>query len=84
MAAICFKPALLWFTCSLMFLSASGREQNPVGAVFDLEADTHGFLWLATENGLIRFDGHHYQLVRRVSERGFPIQQFDRAANGDI
>jgi len=32
--------------------------------------DKHGFIWLSTENGLVRYDGHHFKVFGIDSEIG--------------
>ena len=40
------------------------------GTVMDIHQDSRGFVWLATENGLNRYDGYEFKLYSR--ERGNP------------
>jgi signal transduction histidine kinase len=42
------------------FTDDNGLPQNSVKS---LAADSKGYLWLATENGLTRFDGQHFQIM---------------------
>ena len=37
------------------------KEGLPHGIVFCLAQDTHGFMWIGTDDGLVRFDGHRFQ-----------------------
>ncbi|GLU57063.1 hypothetical protein Dfri01_65240 [Dyadobacter frigoris] len=39
------------------YTDENGLPQNSVKSI---AADKNGFIWLATENGLVRFDGHHF------------------------
>lgn len=41
------------------FDNSSGLPQNSVNAI---GSDDQGYIWLATENGLVRYDGQHFQL----------------------
>jgi len=51
--------------------SILGQDQGlPAGAVICLTQDSSGFIWLGTENGLVRYDGTHYR--RWTSEDGLP------------
>ena len=36
--------------------------------VTDIYQDRHGFLWIATDDGLIRYDGYEHRVYRRSSE----------------
>jgi signal transduction histidine kinase len=42
------------------FDNSSGLPQNSVNAI---GSDREGYLWLATENGLVRYDGEHFKLM---------------------
>ena len=35
----------------------------PSMTVYNVLQDSKGFLWIATENGLCRFDGYEFQLI---------------------
>ncbi|MFN3800720.1 two-component regulator propeller domain-containing protein [Belliella pelovolcani] len=37
----------------------------PQNTVFDIEKDDYGFLWIATEEGMVRFDGSTFQVFNR-------------------
>src|SRR5688572_25973535 len=41
------------------YTSENGLPQN---SVKDIAADSDGFIWLATEDGLVRFDGRHFKI----------------------
>ncbi|SFD74565.1 Signal transduction histidine kinase [Chitinophaga sp. CF118] len=38
----------------------SDQDGLPQNSVKDIAPDEHGFLWLSTENGLVRFDGYRF------------------------
>ena len=44
------------------FTSENGLPQNNIKGI---SIDTYGFVWLATEDGLVRFDGHHFYVFNR-------------------
>jgi ligand-binding sensor domain-containing protein/two-component sensor histidine kinase len=46
------------------------EETRRAGRVMDLAQDAEGAIWAAAANGLMRFDGHQWQLVGK--EWGFP------------
>jgi len=46
-----------------------GLSQN---TVLDVKQDSQGFVWLATENGLNRYDGYHVKSYLRGINRGLP------------
>ncbi len=41
-------------------------EEN-IGAVFDIQQDSHGFLWITTARGVLRFDGLRFLSVDEVT-----------------
>ncbi|MCB1641720.1 MAG: hypothetical protein KDI37_08315, partial [Xanthomonadales bacterium] len=43
-----------------------GLPQSSVSALVE---DDLGFVWLGTQDGLARFDGHEFRILRRDSER---------------
>jgi ligand-binding sensor domain-containing protein len=45
----------------------SWTSERGVGAVFDIQQDRNGFLWLTTANGIVRFDGVNFQSLEEVT-----------------
>ncbi|HEY7863236.1 MAG TPA: two-component regulator propeller domain-containing protein, partial [Thermoanaerobaculia bacterium] len=70
---------LLWLACASTALAGafgltawdteSGLPQNSIGALVE---DSRGFLWIATQQGLARFDGDSFTIVDRVSTPPLP------------
>jgi Y_Y_Y domain/Histidine kinase/Two component regulator propeller len=66
----------LWFALGLsaqaprQFLFTPYNEDHglPSNHVNDIIQDQEGFLWLATAEGLVRFDGTHYKLFRSTQK----------------
>ncbi|MBO6575698.1 MAG: helix-turn-helix domain-containing protein [Rhodothermales bacterium] len=52
----------------------------PVNAVRDLAQDERGFLWLATVEGLVRFDGQEFTVFNAGNSDGFPNNRLLRVA----
>ena len=50
----------------------TSRSGLPHSSVYNIETDSHGFLWLCTPEGLVRFDG--YAFVSYGREQGLPDQ----------
>lgn len=48
------------------YTNENGLPQNSVKAI---AADELGFLWLATESGVVRFDGRHFKLFNKRNTR---------------
>ncbi len=63
------------------FTSMEGLPQNSVRG---LAFDQHGFLWLATEGGIARFDGRSFRVYNSADHPGLKNQRFTEAlACGD-
>lgn len=66
------------FILSLLSLSAqiipfknySVRDGLPSNAILDIKQDQQGFMWIATENGLVKFDGYNFKTL--TVEDGLP------------
>ena len=64
-------------------LEAFGPDEGlPQTSVNALASDDQGFLWVATQDGLARFDGHRFQTWRRErdDERGLASSSIDALA----
>lgn len=69
------RSNLLFFACLLTFLPSKGQttlnrysvinynsdNALPQNSINDMAFDSNGFLWLATEMGMVRFDGQHFR-----------------------
>lgn len=44
----------------------------PVNSVIDLQQDQDGYLWIATHDGLVRFDGVRFTVYRSGAHQGLP------------
>ena len=51
----------------------SGLPQN---TVFDLALDEKGYLWIATEEGLLRFDGSNFKIIEEKNSHGLLNSSF--------
>ncbi len=55
------------------YTSANGLPQNTAR---DLLYDEDGFLWIATDNGLARFDGQRFRVYNNANTPGIKSSQF--------
>lgn len=46
------------------FWQLSDEQGLPSATVFDLHQDSKGYIWLATESGLYRYDGNTFRLYK--------------------
>lgn len=56
-----------------MWDNKNGLPQN---TVFDIVEDEHGYIWSATEEGLVRFDGHEFQIINDDNTTGLFSNSF--------
>ncbi|WP_339740304.1 two-component regulator propeller domain-containing protein, partial [uncultured Sunxiuqinia sp.] len=47
--------------CSVAFVHYGTEDGLPESRIKIIAQDSIGFIWLASENSLIRFDGHHFK-----------------------
>ena len=59
------------------FTDENGLPQNSVNQII---ADSSGFLWLATEIGLVRYDGYKFKTYDKAN-LPFPVERFRRFTN---
>ena len=58
------------------------RDGLPVNAVNDLVQDQTGYLWLATYDGLVRFDGVRFAVYRSGTHAGLPSSRITTVTEG--
>ena len=74
---------------SLRFEQISLEDGLAQVSVWDIMQDSSGFLWIGTEGGLHRYDGHNFELFTAEPfdttslSRGF-VRGMDEAQNGDL
>lgn len=63
------RPALSAGTDSIRYALAHYSNENglPQNSIKAIVPDEYGFMWLATEAGLVRFDGRHFSLFNRYN-----------------
>src|SRR5439155_2617538 len=49
------------------FHHTSWTSENGLGAVFDIQQSSDGYLWLTTSKGVVRFDGARFQSVAEAT-----------------
>lgn len=59
--------------------SENGLPQN---SAKDLLLDRNNFLWISTENGLVRFDGQHFRIYNTTNVAGLRSNRFDVLSAG--
>jgi len=63
------------------------RDGLPQNSVNDIVQTNDGFLWLATYDGLARFDGEVFDVFRMANTSGFPsnrVTSLLETKNGDL
>lgn len=78
-----FRTLVLVCLCLLLFMSSRAQTYVPgysvvnynsdnvlpQNSINDMAFDPNGFLWLATEMGLVRFDGQHFREYNMENSR---------------
>lgn len=86
-----FSRGLISVCLALLFIAVASQERHAIaklgvneglsqGSVFDIEQDDKGFLWIATADGLNRFDGYNFELLSGPAVDSFPLA-FTRLRN---
>jgi signal transduction histidine kinase/ligand-binding sensor domain-containing protein len=80
-ATACFFAAILLFPYAAARASVPTitnyhhtmwTSENGLGAVFDIQQATDGYLWLTTSTGVFRFDGVRFQSVEEATNGAVP------------
>lgn len=61
LSLLLFLSAILSFSQQLVFKNFSTSDGLPSNYIYNIIQDKKGFLWIATENGVSRFDGNTFQ-----------------------
>jgi PAS domain S-box-containing protein len=61
----------------------TSRDGYTLGAVFAMAQTRDGYLWLASENGLARFDGEKFSPFRRPGDKSFPTHAYSLLVSRD-
>jgi signal transduction histidine kinase/ligand-binding sensor domain-containing protein len=65
----------------------SWTSENGVGAVFEIQQDREGYLWLTTANGVVKFDGVNFRSLENATNsavRSYDISSVFLAPSGKI
>ncbi|WP_168193996.1 two-component regulator propeller domain-containing protein [Pontibacter sp. SGAir0037] len=65
-----------WFEPSFVVQIWDNKSGLPQNTVFDIRKDDEGFLWTATEEGLVRFDGHELLVYKENNLPGLSSSAF--------
>src|ERR1700722_5021364 len=52
-------------------------SENGIGAVFDIQQSSDGYLWLTTSRGVLRFDGVRFQSVAEATYGAVDVNEID-------
>ena len=92
----CIRLSLFVSMCAIVqslngqvFQRFTEEEGLPINHITDIVQDKYGFMWIATEAGLVRFDGSRFNVFNHNPEDSLSIStnvpvKLDVAENGDI
>jgi cbb3-type cytochrome oxidase subunit 3 len=60
------------------------KDGVPDNEFYDIIEDDEGYIWLAADKGLFRFDGVNYKKIQHPEQRGLSVFNLNKDANGTI
>lgn len=77
-AILFFSPVFLFAQSLPQYVFRNWDNQNglPQNTVYDIVKDAEGYLWVATEEGLIRFDGASFTVKNESNTKGLHSSMF--------
>ncbi|MDP5081321.1 MAG: ATP-binding protein [Winogradskyella sp.] len=84
MLGLCLGPVLQAQSNKIAFKEYGVKEGLPEEVAFHFIEDDQGFIWIATQNGLVKFDGYDMQLFGLNHEQGKANSLEMRNLNGGI
>lgn len=78
--------AMTQFTYSQEFVKINITQQNdlPSNTVYDIFQDSKGFIWVATENGLARYNGIHFKSYENADIRSQAMSHITEDEDGRV
>lgn len=83
--------SVLFMLCSLMFHAQHYTSQRygmneglPQNSIKDIIKDKYGFLWMTTDNGILRYDGKNFLLFNDFKVKNVSFKDFLRNENNDF
>lgn len=58
------------------FKNYGTREGLPQSWVFTITKDNTGRMWMATGDGIVRFDGHSFEIISCINRKGKAVKRF--------
>ena len=52
----------------------SSADGLPSNQIYDMTQDADGYIWMAADNGLCRYDGYHFYNIYNLRPESDPIQ----------
>lgn len=67
-----------------VYWSLTTEDGLPTNEVYDLYQDSKGYMWIATDKGLCRYDGNHFKYYKNKAQKGTSVSHFQEMADGRI
>lgn len=80
----CFFITVVLYAQEPVPINLTSKDGLPDMRIYDLEEDEHGFIWLAANNGLYRYDGKNYKLYSNPQKRGLSVFNLQKDSKNRI
>ncbi len=67
--SLIFSPHIQAWQKNIRFENITVKNGLPGGQLYAAAQDRQGFMWFASDNGLIQYDGYSYKLIRNIPGR---------------
>jgi len=91
MSKISYISFFLIMTCSIVLLAQQPSHWTltvanglPTNEVYDLFQDKKGYMWIATDKGVCRYNGREFKYYKNKHQKGQSVTYFNETLDGRI
>lgn len=81
---LCFTAFTLFAQHDPFYIQINQKEKLPGTSVYDVLQDSKGFIWVATEKGLSRYDGFDFKTYTHPAQTSLPGTNISEDSKGRI